>query len=189
MVPLSRVARVVNATRQGTAIAALELQASHARQALTEAIDLPRTNHAALTVMAVKPTTNPWALGSGYYVPVNLDELDHDLIVMGSRGRGELRSLLLDSVSHRVLQSSLVAVLVIHASRSTDPAVANHLTLAATERGENTDRRQPTTTPPWPPSARLVVRPEASDDRVVVGAPARRGLLGDTLVSQRGQRS
>jgi nucleotide-binding universal stress UspA family protein len=132
-----------------------------ARQALTEAVELVRCNHAALTVMTVMPTTNPWALGGGYYVPVNLDELyeqaqrnyerlledavaivpedlpvttllkrgaadaaiveqaragRHDLIVMGSRGRGDFRSLLLGSVSHHVLQSSPVPVLVVHTS-------------------------------------------------------------------------
>jgi nucleotide-binding universal stress UspA family protein len=49
---------------------------AHARQALAEAIDLARTNNAAPTVMTVMPTMNPWLLGGGDDVPVNLDELD-----------------------------------------------------------------------------------------------------------------
>lgn len=49
---------------------------------------------------------------------------DHDLIVMGSRGRGAVRSAFLGSVSHFVLNHTTVPVLIIHDGASESGASA-----------------------------------------------------------------
>lgn len=53
-----------------------------------------------------------------------LYELEHgsyDLVVMGSRGRGAVGSLLLGSVSHRVLHHAPVPTLIVHLAHEAAP--------------------------------------------------------------------
>jgi nucleotide-binding universal stress UspA family protein len=133
----------------------------HARRALSEAIDIARTQGSRLTLLTVAAPMHVWA--GPYVPPVPEDELaqaagriaeegeelvpdgipvssrtaagspgpellkrveaaGHDLIVMGSRGRGAVRSAVLGSVSHYVLNHARVPVLIVRAGDENEEA-------------------------------------------------------------------
>lgn len=133
-------------------------RSEHAHVALSQAVDIARTQHASLTVLVAYSTLMPW----GPVAPLPQSAVDefvagvvndaqaiadearatippevhaeilvveaapaeaildqavtgnHDLIVVGSRGRGDAELFLLGSVSHAVLSHSRVPVLIVH---------------------------------------------------------------------------
>jgi nucleotide-binding universal stress UspA family protein len=87
----------------GELIAGAHAQAEAVLRAATERIprDLPVT-----TVLAREPIR--------IALMRQIEKGGHDLVVMGSRGRGAFRSTLLGSVSHYVLHHSPVPVLIVH---------------------------------------------------------------------------
>jgi len=94
----------------------------HAYQALGEAVDLAEAVHGRLTVVTVVPSpggeipvTKIVRHGSpGARIVELANSGEHDLVVMGSRGRGSVRSLLLGSASRQVLKGSAIPVLIVH---------------------------------------------------------------------------
>lgn len=133
-------------------------RSQHAQVALSQAVDIARTQNASMTVLVAYSTLMAW----GPVAPLPQKAIDefvlgvrsdaqaianearraippevsaeilvvdaapaqalldraaashHDLIVVGSRGRGDAGSLFLGSVSHAVLSRSRVPVLIVH---------------------------------------------------------------------------
>ena len=57
----------------------------------------------------------------------------HDLVVMGSRGRGDVRSLVLGSVSYQLLNAGPADVLIVHAEADGEGSTLGPQTGAALE--------------------------------------------------------
>jgi nucleotide-binding universal stress UspA family protein len=97
---------IIRTTPAGAAVAA-ELPAYH-HQLLREAVaSVPKE----LPVTTLLLEGNP-----AHEIVKAAREYEHDLIVIGSRGRSRATAALLGSVSHEVLHESPVPVLVVHSS-------------------------------------------------------------------------
>ena len=79
----------------------------HAERVVRAAADRVPDDVSVTTILTDKPIRQA--------ILERIEEGRHDLVVMGSRGRGTVRSAVLGSVSHHVLHHSPVPVLVVHA--------------------------------------------------------------------------
>jgi nucleotide-binding universal stress UspA family protein len=70
----------------------------------------------AIEELDPKLETSPWAVGGppAKAILTVADDIEADLIVTGSRGRGRVASAVLGSVSTEILHGSLCDVLVVH---------------------------------------------------------------------------
>jgi nucleotide-binding universal stress UspA family protein len=95
----------------GTAVdAVLESARADAEATLRRAVDRVPDNLPVSTVLTDQPI--------GMALIRQITDGQHDLVVMGSRGRGAVRSALLGSASHYTLHHSPVPVLIVHHERS-----------------------------------------------------------------------
>ena len=126
---LTAVAGLPPVAYYGSAVAlALEGAEDEAAEILGRARDRVPDDLKVATVLVNQPV-------SGAIVR-QITEGDHDLVVMGSRGRGAVASALLGSVSRAVLDHSPVPVLIVHAAESRELKAASAGALAATEEPE-----------------------------------------------------
>jgi nucleotide-binding universal stress UspA family protein len=107
----------------GTAVdAVLEAARADADATLRRAVDRVPDDLPVSTVLTDQPI--------GMAVIRQVTDGHHDIVVMGSRGRGAVRSALLGSASHYVLHHSPVPVLIIHHERSHDVETAGAIAAA-----------------------------------------------------------
>src|SRR3954447_26681182 len=92
----------------GDAVSRLSLDAEAEAQAvLRRARERAPSDVSVTTILSCKPIESALIR--------QVEDGHHDLVVMGSRGRGAVRSALLGSVSHYALHHSPVPVLIVHA--------------------------------------------------------------------------
>jgi nucleotide-binding universal stress UspA family protein len=83
---------------------------AHAEEILREARDRIPDDLTVTTMLTDEPIQTALVR--------QINDGHHDLVVMGSRGRGTLRSTLLGSVSHYVLHHSPIPVLIVHVQQT-----------------------------------------------------------------------